>query len=67
MSVRDEGSYKVRTLSLRQVVTKKSRVICHLHFTDWPDNRVPEDPKSFLGKKVVIYYEGSIVVGNNHK
>lgn len=48
VSVRDEGSYKVRTLSLRQVVTKKSRVICHLHFTDWPDNRVPEDPKSFL-------------------
>ena len=51
MSVRDEGAYKARTLSVRQGGTKRARTICHLHFTDWPDNRVPESPNAFLGKK----------------
>lgn len=48
LSVRDEGAYKARTLSVRQGGTKRARTICHLHFTDWPDNRVPESPNAFL-------------------
>lgn len=48
VSVRDTSSYKVRTLSLVQTSSKQRRVICHLHFTDWPDHRVPQDPKNFL-------------------
>lgn len=49
VSVRDATSFKVRTFSLRQSSQpKQSRLIFHLHFTDWPDHGVPEDPKNFL-------------------
>lgn len=55
MSVRDATSFKVRTFSLRQSSQpKQSRLIFHLHFTDWPDHGVPEDPQNFLGKCYMI-------------
>lgn len=50
VSVQNTSSYKVRKLSLKHTSTKQRRIICHLHFTDWPDHGVPQDPKNFLGK-----------------
>lgn len=49
VSIRDTASYKVRKLSLHHTTQPKhSRLLCHLHFTDWPDHGVPQDPKNFL-------------------
>lgn len=50
VSVRITSSYKVRKLSLKHTSSKQRRIICHLHFTDWPDHGVPQDPKNFLGE-----------------
>ncbi|KAJ7372882.1 Tyrosine-protein phosphatase non-receptor type 21 [Desmophyllum pertusum] len=48
VSIQNTMPYKVRTLSLQQASSKQRRIICHLHFTDWPDHGVPQDPKNFL-------------------
>ena len=37
--------------------SKEKKTICHLHFTDWPDHGVPQDPKHFLGKYTPLAYE----------
>ena len=50
VSIRNTSSYKVRKLSLKQASTNQTRIIHHLHFTEWPDHGVPHDPKHFLGK-----------------
>ena len=50
VSIRNTSSYKVRKLSLYMASSKEKRMICHLHFTDWPDHGVPQDPKHFLGE-----------------
>lgn len=48
VSIRNTSSYKVRKLSLKQASTNQMRIIHHLHFTEWPDHGVPQDPKHFL-------------------
>lgn len=48
VSTRNTVSFKVRKLSLHMASSKEKRMICHLHFTDWPDHGVPQDPKHFL-------------------
>lgn len=59
VSIRNTSSYKVRKLSLKQASTNQMRIIHHLHFTEWPDHGVPQDPKHFLGKYFfvcLLYY-----------
>jgi len=48
VSIRNTSSYKVRKLSLKQASTNQTRIIYNLHFTEWPDHGVPQDPKHFL-------------------
>jgi len=50
VSVQYTSSYKVRKLSLKQASSNQTRIIHHLHFTEWPDHGVPQDSKHFLGK-----------------